>query len=148
MIGNRAASKMEHYLQHPEELRRPTNKVEYSSLVDILQELVDKYNWSVEPAITLFRTTTKLIGEWEEENLPEEWLNPSVAPWHMLEYLMDEFKVTRSVLADEMSISQASLSRILKGSQVIGPDLAEKLAKRFNASPDMFTKTNWHDVAT
>ncbi len=118
-------------------IKRPETGAEYEVLLELVDDLTDRYNCNTEPYGSLFGIIATYMHEWELEN-ELELKNPDVPPRRMLAHYMEQQGVSQYQLDKEGVVNQGSLSRILKGERGISKALAKRLAERFGVSVEVF----------
>ena len=118
-------------------ITRPKTEAEYEALLDLTDELTNRFDVSQEPWNSLFGLLATYMHEWELEHQPE-LKNPEGTPQQMLAFLMEQQAISQYQLAKEGLLSQGTLSQILSGERGISKALAKKLAERFKVSPALF----------
>jgi HTH-type transcriptional regulator/antitoxin HigA len=75
-----------------------------------------------------------LVRQYEQAHLPQRKISP---PNELLEFLMDQHKITISELA-KVTGQRSHLSEFLNGKRKCSASLAIKLGKHFNVDPNLF----------
>lgn len=125
------------FYEHSGGLNPPQSEHEYLQLIELLNHVVDNYDTSIEPYISLFGLLTSLAHDWELVH-ESELKNPDLEPFEMLAYLMADRGISQTRLADEVQIDQGNLSRILSGQRRISKELTKRLSGFFGVSTEVF----------
>lgn len=118
-------------------IKPPKTEAEYEALLELMQDLTDRYNCNKEPYASLFDLIARYMHEWELDNEPELKLM-HLEPFERLRFLMDRRNISQTALAKEGIVAQSNLSNILSGKVGISKDVAKRLAKYFGVSVETF----------
>lgn len=118
-------------------LKRPESEAEYLVLLELMQDLTDRYNCNKELYASLFDLIARYMHEWELDNEPELKLM-HLEPFERLRFLMERRNISQTALAKEGIVAQSNLSNILSGKIGISKDVAKRLAKYFGVSVETF----------
>jgi HTH-type transcriptional regulator / antitoxin HigA len=118
-------------------IKPPKTEADYEALLELMQDLTDRYNCNTEPYASLFDLIARYMHEWELDNEPELKLT-HLEPFERLKFLMERRGISQYQLAKEGLVSQGNLSNILAGKKGLSKVLAKKLAERFGLSVEVF----------
>jgi HTH-type transcriptional regulator / antitoxin HigA len=116
------------------QIKRPENESEYQQLLELTDDLTERYTLSDPKICGLVDLLFSYISDWENHHQP----SINAQPNEVLEELMLEQNLTQTALANALSISQGVLSRVLSGEREISKTLALKLAAYFRVSIELF----------
>jgi HTH-type transcriptional regulator/antitoxin HigA len=136
MTSERVVGAWEEFQAHSGGIRKPESEAQYLELVELLDDLTDRYDCNLEPYASLFDLLANYADEWEAENEPE-LKHPDVAPNQMLAYLMEDRGVSQYQIAQTGLVDQGNLSRILSGKRGVSKQLAKRLAEYFDVDPNL-----------
>ncbi len=111
----------------------PHTEAEYDHLVALLDDLIDEVGGDeTHPLASLMETIGSLVASYEDEHLPI----PDASPVDVLEFLMEQHKLTQSDLPEIGS--QGVVSEILAGKRHLNIRQIKALSKRFCVSAAVF----------
>ena len=122
--------------------RRVKSLAQYKAYMSYLEKLNDKENKSENDneSIDLLHS---LIKHWEAEHQMATVMIPASSPADpviILDRLMTKNKLSPSILASALSISQSTITDILNYKQELSEDLISKISQWFKVSRDVFRK--------
>ncbi len=116
------------------QIKRPENESEYQQLLELTDDLTERYTLSDPKICGLVDLLFSYISDWE--NHQQAPINAQ--PNEVLEELMLEQNLTQTALANALSISQGLLSRVLSSEREVSKTLALRLAAYFRVSVELF----------
>jgi antitoxin component HigA of HigAB toxin-antitoxin module len=97
-------------------IKPPKTEAEYEALLELMQDLTNRYNCNKEPYASLFDLIARYMHEWELDNEPELKLM-HLEPFERLRFLMERRNISQTALAKEGIVAQSNLSNILSGTE-------------------------------
>lgn len=112
-------------------------EVEYESYLAIAEQLIAKKDQRTPEETALFRLLVKLIEDYEEQihNL-DDW--GDLAPYEILQHLLESSGQKQADLVDIISPSKGLISSIVNGKRAISKEQAKRLGAYFKVSPSLF----------
>ena len=109
------------------------SEAEYARMLAIVEPMMSREDTLLPEEAKLFDLLVKLIQDYEEEHYPIEPAPPAQVLQHLLEVrgLVEEDIVPLFVSREEMAA-------VMQGEQAIHPQQAQKLAKFFHVSSELF----------
>jgi len=107
---------------------------EHATALSRARDLILRENEATAEELEYLNLLTALLEDYERKRLSCK--REKFSPAEMLAYLVEENGLKQSDLRDVAS--QSNISAMLRGKRPIGKTVAQKLAKRFQVSPELF----------
>ncbi len=115
---------------------RPNSEAQYNDLIALIEHVTDSMN-DLEggPLSGLLELALSYAGDWEEQHVS---LGESTSPCDVLEFLMQQRRLTQTDLERAGIATQPAISKVLNGEREISKGMARKLAIYFQVQPSVF----------
>ena len=110
---------------------------QYNEYCDTYERLLTKDSEKYSEEIDLLEL---LIEDFDNRTIEEIGIDEDLNPVEILQYLMDENKLSKAELARQLNVSRQLITEILNYKRNISKRMITKLSDRFNMQPIAFSR--------